>query len=546
MFAKPFAAVFAALVVAGAVPLTPTPAAATEALPGLGVYRGAGAPREVEAFGIWLGRSPAYALDYFPADTWASIENPVWSVRRWAGSPYRVIYSVPLLPDTGGTMPSGASGAYDAHFTKLAALLVAYGQGDATLRLGWEFNGGWYPWSAQPDPAAFVAYWRRVVDAMRAVPGADFQFDWTTVLGTTQFPLEHAYPGDDYVDVVSTDLYDQSWYTEDWGDPVRRWQRMLDQTHGLNWMKAFADAHGKPMGFPEWGLSQRTDGRGGGDNPYFIERMYEWFTANNIAYQVYHDADPSPAELHAITTGTFPLAAIRYVELFGALSAIPPILPGPSPVPGPEAPVPSVACPPDDLLSWHFIDIVGNVHEEAIDCITERGIAQGGPGGLPGDEYGPRFDVRRDQMASFIARTIDSAAPGALPAAPPGHRLGCDVGLHNVHFDSIQRLAAAGVVLGGPGGTSADCYAPAQAVRRDQMAAFLERAIEHVTGSPLAAEDDHFADDEASVHHASINALAAHGIVVGKDGLAYHPTGSVRRDQMASFTARTLDFVLTR
>ena len=538
------AAVAVVALFATALSWTPMPAGAQEAGPGLGVYRGAGAPREVEAFGTWLGRSPGYTLDYFPADTWETISNPLWSVRRWAGSPYHVIYSVPLLPDTGGTNAEGATGAYDSHFMKLAALLVAYGEGDATLRLGWEFNGAWYRWSAQSDPATFVAYWRRVVDAMRSVPGADFRFDWSVVLGTTQFPLEQAYPGDAYVDVIAADLYDQSWYEEDWGNPVGRWQRMLDQTHGLNWMRSFAAAHGKPMGFPEWGLSQRLDSRGGGDSPYFIERMHEWFVTNNVVYQVYQDFDSAADQRYALTTGIFPLAALRYVQLFGPLAETPP---GESPTPvepTPDVvPAPSVACPPP-TASWRFVDIVGNVHEDAIDCITARGIAQGGPGGLPGDEYGPRLDVQRDQMASFIARMIDSVAPGALPAAPAGNRFSCDVGPGNVHFDAIQRLAAAGVVVGGPGGTPADCYGPNLVMRRDQMTSFLNRAIAQVTGSALSSDTDFFADDVTSVHHPSINALAAQGIVVGRGDRSYHPTASVRRDQMASFTARTLDYLM--
>ena len=520
------------------------PAGAGDPEAGLGVYRGGGATREVEAFGAWLGRSPAYALEYLPADSWTSIETPLWSVRRWAGSPYQVVYSVPLLPDTGGTIASGASGAYDVHFVKLAALLVAYDQGDATLRLGWEFNGAWYRWSAQSDPAAFAAYWRRVVDAMRSVPGADFRFDWSATPGTNQFPLEQAYPGDAYVDVIGADLYDQSWYVEDRDDPVGRWQRMVTQPHGLDWFKAFADAHGKPMAFSEWGLSQRSDGRGGGDNPYFIERMYDWISNNNVAYQMYFDYDWSPDVRHAMTTGTFPLAAARYAELFGPLPGSSRDEPLPLISPTSTVPAPAGACPTDDTLGWRFVDIVGNVHEDAIDCITAKGIGEGGPDGLPGDEYGPRLGVRRDQMASFITRMIDSAAPGALPAAPAGNRFACDVAPANVHFDAIQRLAAAGVVVGGPGGAPNDCYRPAQVVLRDQMASFLTRTIEQVTGSALSPGSDSFADDAASVHQTSINALAAEGIVVGKGNPSYQPTGGVRRDQMASFIARTLSFLM--
>ena len=84
----------------------------------------------------------------------------------------------------GGSLRQGASGAYDQHFRQLAADLVAKGQGNAILRLGWEFNGDWYPWKAETDPAAFAEYWRRIHGVMRSVPGAQgLRFDWNPAIG---------------------------------------------------------------------------------------------------------------------------------------------------------------------------------------------------------------------------------------------------------------------------------------------------------------------------------------------------------------------------
>lgn len=564
------------------------PARGGEVHQGLGVYRGAGAPALVESFGTFAGRGPKYALDYFPAQTWETISNPEWSLRSWAGSPYEVVYSVPLIPDSGGTVVEGATGAYDVHFARLAAVLVAHGEGDAILRLGWEFNGAWFRWSAQGNPEAFAAYWRRIVNAMRAVPGANFRFDWNVSLGTTQFALERAYPGDAYVDVVGADLYDQSWYTEDSGNPVRRWARMLSQTHGLDWFKSFATAHRKPMSFGEWGLSYRSDGYGGGDNPYFIERMYEWISTNNVLYHMYFDFDISSRERYAISTGNFPVAAARYKALFGAGTGLltitlpritlPPIsLPlltpeAPPPTtaptttpsaPSPTAPSippptqglsPSTSLPPinpalppvcllDQILPGAFTDVAGNVHGRAIYCIAGRGVTQGGPGGLPSDQYGPALEVRRDQMASFLARMIDNVDPSALPPPMPGNRFDCDLGADNPHSNAVHRLAAVGIVRGGPAGLAANCYGPDHVVRRDQMASFLKRAIDHIRSSSVATERDFFGDDDASMHQENINAMAAENVVAGAGGTSFSPTDAVRRDQMASFLARTLDLL---
>ncbi len=56
------------------------------------------------------------------------------------------------------------------------------------------------------------------------------------------------------------------------------------------------------MSLPEWGLWERPDGHGGGDNPYFIERMHEFIAdpANNVAYQAYFEYDVKPDGNHRL------------------------------------------------------------------------------------------------------------------------------------------------------------------------------------------------------------------------------------------------------
>ncbi len=213
-------------------------------------------------------------------------------------------------------------------------------------------------------------------------------------------------------------------------------------------------------------------------------------------------------------------------------------------VPAPELSRADLALACVGEIAEQFSDIDGNVHERAINCIADKGIALGGPGGRPADIFGPELLVTRAQMASFIARMIDEADPDALAPAPAGNRFDCDVETDNPHFDAIQRLAAAGIVLGGPGGSPPNCYGPDQSVRRDQMTSFINRAVEELTGTLLVSNDDAFTDDETSVHQDNINAVAARDIVLGTGGGLYQPAGDVRRDQMASFIARTLDFVI--
>jgi hypothetical protein len=298
-----------------------------QALPGdtLGVYAGAGAPQRVATFEGQLGREVSLVHDTFSKESWTALTDVGWWLSTWGSTKYaqRVVYTVPMLPNSGGTLADGAAGAYNAHFRLMAQRLVAGGRGNATLRLGPEFNGNWFKWTiAVPNGGAhFAAYWRQIVTTMRSVPGANFTFDWCPNAGSSYVngqPLkaESAWPGNAYVDYVGADIYDQSWAAHR-ADASARWNEYLNAPNGLRWHRDFAAAHGKRMTFPEWGIAQRTDGYGGGDSPYFIERMYEWIRTNNVAFHMYFEYADSVAD-YAIFGGRTPNAARRFVELFGA------------------------------------------------------------------------------------------------------------------------------------------------------------------------------------------------------------------------------------
>ena len=108
-----------------------------------------------------------------------------------------------------------------------------------------------------------------------------------------------------------------------------------------------------------------------------------------------------------------------------------------------------------------FTDDNGNTHEANINRLAASGITSGcGP-----NLYCPGASVRRDQMASFLARALELTGP-----AP--NAFTDDNG--NTHEANINRLKAAGVT-DGCGGTK---YCPTANVTRGQMAAFLRRAFE--------------------------------------------------------------------
>lgn len=307
------------------------PSAADAADPGgtLGVYPGHEGPSKVASFEQRLGRGVSRGHEYLDKTTWSSMLDVRWMAERWTGAGFgkRMVITVPMLPDTlasgYGPLASGANGEFNSYFRTIAQRLVQYGLGSSVLRIGPEFNGGWFKWTMNVPggDADYAAYWRQIVNTVRAVPGASFKFDWAPNAGSAwigggkQLEAADGWPGDDYVDYVGLDVYDQSWAPHR-ADPVARWNEYVNQHNGMAWQAAFAAARGKPLTYPEWGLADRSDGYGGGDNPYFIEKMHEWIASHNVAYHLYFEASDPNAQ-YGVFSGNFPRAAQTFINLFG-------------------------------------------------------------------------------------------------------------------------------------------------------------------------------------------------------------------------------------
>ncbi|MCD5350863.1 hypothetical protein LR393_12385 [Kineosporia mesophila] len=228
------------------------------------------------------------------------------------------------------SLAKGADGEYDRYFKALAQNLVAHGQGDSIIRLGWEFNVGGWTWHPKPDDNGdFVTYWRRIVKAMRAVPGAEgLKFDWNVNNGGDTYDSTVYYPGKKYVDYIGVDVYDISWEEDAYPYPAEctsacrlshqeaAWANILDARFGLVFWSDFAESQGKKLSLPEWGLWERPDGHGGGDNPYFIQQMYEFIDnpQNHVGYQAYFDFTTDTKGTHALDG--MPKAGATFRKLF--------------------------------------------------------------------------------------------------------------------------------------------------------------------------------------------------------------------------------------
>lgn len=103
----------------------------------------------------------------------------------------------------------------------------------------------------------------------------------------------------------------------------------------------------------------------------------------------------------------------------------------------------------------------------------------------------------------------------------------------------IEAIAAIGVTKGcNP--PDNDKYCPDRTVSREEMASFIVRALE----LPPATED-HFVDDEDSVHQGDINALYEAGITKGCNppkNDRFCPEARTTRGQMAAFLDRAFNY----
>jgi hypothetical protein len=242
----------------------------------------------------------------------------------------RLIISQPMVPDDvpANWRELGAEGDYDQYATQLATTLVAEGLGDSIIRLGWEANSS----SADPesalgtDPSQYqdwAIYWARIVRAMRAVPGADFLFDWTVNQYDQPIPLDSWYPGDDVVDIIGIDAYD-SGIDNTALSPAQRWEQLSNEPDGLNAVAAFAQAHGKPMSIPEWGLVPTGAQGGAGDDPAYVAGIASFIANNDVIYSSYFE---HPGEPNVIPLTDAPNSLVTYQQDI-AHSTPPP--PGPS------------------------------------------------------------------------------------------------------------------------------------------------------------------------------------------------------------------------
>jgi hypothetical protein len=329
----------------------------------LGVYVYDRNPTGVDYFSQWVGHSDVkYAEDFLGYDYWQSYTGEWWNDYRpqhwqaWkAANPTgrRLVLAVSPFPKNGLSggndydkagspearqkYQAAAAGEYNEYYRQLGEQLKALGLGDTIIRFGHEMTGGWYVYSISVGASDEIRQEKQVnygkafnefAKTLLAIPDTNFEFCWNPNTDSDPAHLIRCYPGDEYVDYIAFDQYDHSLNTYSSnaayhtstdqnyrrGIQQQAWNQMMRTGWGTpTWFATFAQQHDKPLVIAEWGLWLQ-DNEDGGDNPYFIEKMYEWINANNVAWHVYFMFGDVSHSLY--DTVKYPLASQRFQELW--------------------------------------------------------------------------------------------------------------------------------------------------------------------------------------------------------------------------------------
>ena len=167
-----------------------------------------------------------------------------------------------------------------------------------------------------------------------------------------------------------------------------------------------------------------------------------------------------------------------------------------------------------------FLDVSTSPFKTDIAWLAGSGITTGCTANQEG--FCPLSSVTREQMAAFLDR--------GLHLDPTSTDFFTDDEA-SIFEASINRMAAANITKG----CTPTTFCPSLTITREQMAAFLARALKLP-----ATSTDYFTDDDASPFEKEINRAAAVGVTTGCGGGNFCPTAVVTREQMAAFLHRAL------
>jgi hypothetical protein len=161
------------------------------------------------------GTPPLLYMDY------VGLELPVWAIHAWCANLAQQLQQYPgwMIPQIGLSMTVDgqpgrhyeqrvAAGEFDAAITALCVGLKVIDR-PAIIRIGYEFNGQWNGY----QPQAYIAAWRRIAAAVRRHGLEEVALAWCYAPDGNDKDFSKYYPGDEYVDWWSIDLFATKHFT---------------------------------------------------------------------------------------------------------------------------------------------------------------------------------------------------------------------------------------------------------------------------------------------------------------------------------------------
>ncbi|MFA6286084.1 MAG: DNRLRE domain-containing protein [Opitutaceae bacterium] len=259
-----------------------------------------------------------------------------------------------------------AAGAYDTTYNNVLSAFCNSGRWPIIyLRIGWEQNGSWYPWSSCQNAtvaAAYIAAWQHVATLARnyetAHPGLAVKTVWSpAVLQYSAVGCTGTWPGDTYVDVVAPDFYTEIWpiyesglgywkWTGNGGsyetslltwvsEPLNRaywWDYPGSKRYfytssgscGVQQMINFAIAHNKPFGLSETGCKANGGSQGPTDDgvyPYYLANRILEAQAKGATIEYVCPWNVNSPAVFKFTDGTRPLQLAAWRKYVVAMAA---------------------------------------------------------------------------------------------------------------------------------------------------------------------------------------------------------------------------------
>lgn len=241
------------------------------------------------------------------------------------------IYMCPLASLLAFDLGTAAAGEYNSYYTSMgqglatsaAKIYVVCTQNEINLNQSrpWDMGSFGITGAGAANIPNYIATQRNQIIAFKnafvAAGKTPPKIGWKTNVG--HFDPTLVYPGDDVIDIIVMDLYAAPTFSGT--NDADCWANALSgggpyagvtvqgytQGWGLNVMAQFAAAHGKPMGFDEWGW--------GFNSSQYVTNFLTWCNNNNV---VYHSPwqDTTPAAGINFAMQSYPLAKQAYNNFY--------------------------------------------------------------------------------------------------------------------------------------------------------------------------------------------------------------------------------------